>query len=99
MQLKFEKFIESKIIKNIIKSDLIKEFQIIKNNYTLYSNVINLKFDLGNTFNYKENDSIEKRIKYIYNYLNYEVNISNIYFEKINEVYCHFPHASKKCLN
>ena len=82
LQIKFEKYIEFKIKKHLIKSDLIKAFQILKNNNTLFSNVKSLEFEIGQHFHYKENESIENRIKYIYNYLNYEANVKNINFNK-----------------
>ena len=82
LQLKFEKLIGLKIKKHIIKSDIINSLKILKNNSTLISNVKSLQFDIGQNWNYKENDSIENRIKYIDNYFNFNADITNIYFDK-----------------
>ena len=87
LQLKLEKFIELKIKKNLIKSDLINALKILKNNYTLISNVNSLQFDFGQNWNYKENDSIENRIKYFNNYFNIEADVTNIYYEKKNYIF------------
>ena len=86
LDLKFSKYLDLKIKKNAIKSDIIKSLQIIKNNNTLISNVKSLEFDFGDKFKYDENDTIENRIKYIYNYLNYDVEVSKLYFEKNNNI-------------
>ena len=88
MQLKFEKLIENKIKKHIIKSDLIKTLQIIHNNATLISNVKSLKFDLGEKFQYTDSDSIENKLHYIFNYFNYDTDINNLYFGKNNNLNC-----------
>jgi hypothetical protein len=86
LQLKFGKYLDLKIKKHAVKSDIIKSLQIIKNNNTLISNVKSLEFDFGDKFKYDENDTIENRIKYIYNYLNYDIEVSNLYFEKNNNI-------------
>ena len=79
---KFEALIQKKIRMHMLKSELINNLEIIKNNYTVISNVNSLKFDLGDNFTYNENDSTEKKIKNIFNYLNSEINIKNFYFGK-----------------
>ena len=84
LQIKFSKYIGMKIKNHIIKSDILRNIQIIQNNYTLISNVKSLKFDVGNNFKYDVNDSLENRLKYLFNYFNYEGNINNIYFQKNN---------------
>ena len=86
LQLKFQKFFAAKIKKLILKSDLIKTLEILHNNYTIISNVKSLKFDLGENFIYKENETLENRIKNIFNYFNYEADINNIYFVKNNVI-------------
>ena len=86
LKLKFGKYLDLKIKKNAIKSDIIRTLQIIKNNNTLISNVKSLEFDFGDKFKYEENDTIENRIKYIFNYLHYDIEVSNIYFEKNNNI-------------
>ena len=81
LQLLFRKYIGIKIKNHIIKSEILRNIQIIQNNYTFISNVKNLKFDKGENFKYDVKDTLENRIKYIFNYLNYEGNISNLYFQ------------------
>ena len=99
LQLKFEKYIGLKIKKHMIKSDIIKSLQIIQNNNTLISNVKSLKFDFGDEFKYNENDTIENRMNYIYNYLNYDATINNIYLEK-NKNYIKEPiHINDSIIN
>ena len=39
---------------------------------------------MGNNFKYDVNDSLENRLKYLFNYFNYEGNINNICFKKNN---------------
>ena len=79
MHIKFEKLIEKKIKKHIIKSDLIKALQVIQNNSTLKSNVKSLKFDLGEKFQFTESETIENKLNYIFNYFNYEADINNLF--------------------
>ena len=86
LKLKFEKLIAKKIKIHKIKSDLIKTLQIVQNNYTLISNVDSLKYDYGEKFIFNENDSIENKLKYIFNYFNYEADIDNLFFEKHNNL-------------
>ena len=80
LQMKFEKYINIKMSIYLFKSQLIDSLQIIQNNHTIISNVKSLKFDDGKNFIYNENDSIENRIKYIFNYFNYESDVNNLYF-------------------
>ena len=79
---KFEALIQNTIKIHMLKSELINNLEIIKNNYTIISNVKSLKFDLGENFTYNEDDSTENKIKNIFNYLNREMNIKNFYFGK-----------------
>ena len=88
LHIKFEKLIEKKIKKHIIKSDLIKTLQIIQNNFTLLSNVKSLEFDLGDKFQFTDSDSIENKLKYIFNYFNSDSDINNLYFDKNNNLNC-----------
>ena len=81
---KFEELIEKKIKMHVIKSELINNLNIIRNNYTIISNVNSLKFDIGEKFNYKEEDSTENKINYIYDYLNCNLDIDNLYIGKQN---------------
>ena len=81
LQLLFRKYIGIKIKNHIIKSELLRNIQIINNNYTFISNIKNLKFDFGNNFKYDEKDSLGNRIEYLFNYFKYEGNISNLYFQ------------------
>ena len=80
LQMKFEKYINIKMNIYLFKSRLIDSLQILQNNYTIISNVKSLKFDDGKNFIYNENDSIENRIKCIFNYFNYESDVNNFYF-------------------
>ena len=82
---KFEILIENKIKIHMLKSELINTLEVIQNNYTIISNVNNLKFDFGEKFNYYEEDSIINKINKIFNYLNNKSNINNIYFGKNND--------------
>ena len=85
LQAKFEKLIKNKKRIYLLKSDLINSLKIIKNNYTIISNIKDLKIDTGENFKYKEDDSIENKIQNIYNYLNYEkIDLNNLYFGKDN---------------
>ena len=86
LKLKFENLINKKIQIHKIKSDLIKSLQIIQNNYTLISNIESLKYDYGEKFIFNENDSIENKLKNIFNYFNYEADINNLYFGKNNNL-------------
>ena len=79
---KFEKLINIKIKMNFHKSQLINSLEIIQNNYTIISNVKSLKFDIGENFKYKEDDSIENKLKNMFKYLNYESDLNNLHFEK-----------------
>ena len=85
LQAKFDKYIAQKIKIHSLKSYLINSLQIIRNNYTIISNVKSLKFDNGKNFKFNENDSIENKLKNIYNYFSYESYIDNIYFGKNNK--------------
>ena len=67
-----------------LKSELIKTLQIIKNNHTYISNINSMKFDTGENFKYKEDDSIENKLKYIYDYLDEKSELNNFYFKKMN---------------
>ena len=53
---KFEVLIEKKIRMHVIKSELINNLDIIKNNYKIISNVNSLKFDIGENFVFNEGD-------------------------------------------
>ena len=79
---KFEVLIEKKIRMHVIKSELINNLDIIKNNYKIISNVNSLKFDIGENFVFNEGDSTENKIKYIYDYLNCDLDIENLYIGK-----------------
>ena len=83
---KFEKLIEKKIKMHVIKSELINNLEIIKNNYTIISNIASLKFDLGDKFSYNDSDSTENKIKNIYDYLNCHFDVDNLYFGKENNI-------------
>lgn len=79
---KFDALINSKKKLYSIKMDIISNLKIINNNYTNITNVENLKFNFGKNFEFNDNDTIEKRIKYIFNYLNNEADINKLYFDK-----------------
>ena len=83
---KFEQLIENKIKMHVIKSDIINNLEVVRNNYTIFSNVSSLKFDLGEKFTYNEFDSTEKKINDIYNYLNSDLDVNNLYFGKENNI-------------
>ena len=85
LELKFEEMM--KIKENIfnIKKNMIKNLELIENNYTLISNVENLKFNYMRNFQYNEYDSIENKIKNIFNYLNITEDKNNFYFNKNKE--------------
>jgi len=85
LQIKFHQLINSKKKLYSIKMDIINNLKIINNNYTNITNVENLDFNFGKKFEFNEKDTIEKRIKYIFNYLNNEADINNIYFDKRNQ--------------
>ena len=85
LSTKFNFLIQNKIKMHNLKSELIKALQIIKNNNTLISNVNSIKFDVGENFIYKEDDSIENKLKYLYNYLNEKSEINQFFFEKIKK--------------
>ena len=85
MKEKFEKILKTKTNFCKIKSELINSFEVIKNNYTIFSNVNSLKFDFGKNFNYKEDDTVENRLKYLNDYLNFKSDINNICFGNKNE--------------
>jgi len=82
LQTKFQELINSKKKLYSIKMDIINNLKIINNNYTNIINVENLDFNVGKKFEFNDKDTIEKRIKYIFNYLNNEADINNIYFDK-----------------
>ena len=88
LHIKFEKLLEKKIKKHIIKSDLIKTLQVIQNNFTLISNVKSLKFDIGENFQFTDSDSIEDKLKCIFNYFKYDADINNLYFDNNNNLNC-----------
>ena len=97
LQEKFDKLIANKIKLNNIKLELINTLQIIKNNYTIYDNVNSLEFDSGEKFKYNIFDTVENRLKYLYNYLNCESDIDNIFYKKSSEkgkIICDGPYTN-----
>ena len=82
--IKFQKLFENKLKMHYIKSELINSLEIIQNNYTIVSNVKSLKFDTGKNFTYNIDDSIEKRIKSLFNYLKCDFDINSLYFNSPN---------------
>ena len=82
LQIKFQELINSKKKLCSIKMDIINNLKIINNNYTNITNVENLNFNFGKKFEFNEKDTVEKRINYIFNYLNNEEDINNLYFDK-----------------
>ena len=82
LKAKLDSLILKKIELNNIKGELINSLQVIKNNYTIFENVNSLKFDLGEKFCINEKDTIENKLKYLYNYLNYESDIYHMNFNK-----------------
>ena len=79
---KFEELIQNKMKIHFIKSELINNLEVIKNNYIIISNVSSLKFDTGDVFTYNEDDSNENKIKNIFTYLNSGIDLKNLYFAK-----------------
>jgi hypothetical protein len=82
LQIKFQELINSKKKLYSIKMDILNNLKIINNNYSNITNVENLDFSFGKKFEFNDKDTIEKRIKYIFDYLNNEADINNIYFDK-----------------
>ena len=82
LQIKFQELINSKKKLYSIKMDILNNLKIINNNYSNITNVENLDFNFGKKFEFNDKDTIEKRIKYIFDYLNNEADINNIYFDK-----------------
>ena len=82
LELKFNELMEIKENIYEIKKNMIKNLELIENNYTLMTNVNNLKFNYMNNYKYNENDTIENKIKNIFNVLNIDEDIDNFYFDK-----------------
>ena len=80
----FLKLIEIKIKIHMIKSELIDNLEVIKNNCQIIDNVKSLKFDDGKNFIYNEKDTIENKIKTIFNYLQCDFDINNLNLGKTN---------------
>ena len=80
----FLKLIEIKIKIHMIKSELIDNLEVIKNNCQIIDNVESLKFDDGKNFIYNEKDTIENKIKTIFNYLQCDFDINNLNLGKNN---------------
>ena len=78
--VKFEKLIKNKLKFHYLKSELINSLEIIKNNHTIISNIESLEFDTGKNFTYNNDDSIDNRIKSIFDYLKCDSDINNLYF-------------------
>ena len=88
LKIKYDKLTKNKMKIHLLKSDLINSLQVLQNNHTIISNIKSLKFDDGNNFNFKEDDSIENKLKYLKDYFNYESNIDNFYFGKKQQTNC-----------
>ena len=67
---------------NNLKHDILTSLQIIQNNNTIISNVKSLKFKSIDDFIYKEDDSIENKLKNIFKQFKSELDINNLYFGK-----------------
>ena len=85
LQAKFQKNIENLIKMNNLKHDILKSILVIKNNNTIISNVKSLKFKSIDDFFYKEDDSIENKLKYIFSQFKSELDINNLYFGKVRK--------------
>ena len=82
LQERFQKNIENFIKMNNLKHDILSSIKIIKNNNTIISNVKSLKFKSIDNFFYKEDDSIENKLKNIFSHFKSELDINNLYFGK-----------------
>ena len=82
LKIKYDKIMKNKMKIHLLKSDLINSLQVLQNNHTIISNVKSLKFDDGNNFIFKEDDSIENKLKYLKDYFNNESSINNFCFGK-----------------
>ena len=82
LQTKFIFNIGNLIKMNNLKLNILNGIRIIKNNSTIISNVKSLKFKSIDDFVYKEDDSIENKLKNIFNLFKHELDINNLYFEK-----------------
>ena len=82
LQTKFNKNIDDLKNMNTFKHDILTSMQVIKNNNIIISNVKSLKFKSIDDFFYKEDDSIENKLKNIFNQFKSELNINNLYIGK-----------------
>ena len=82
--MEFENLIEYKLKFNSFKTELINTLEVIKNNYTIISNINSLKFDEGEQFIKNQKDSIKNKIKYLFKYLKSELDINNLFFGRDN---------------
>jgi len=82
LQAKFNKNIENLKKLNQIKYDILSSIKVIKNNNTIISNVKSLEFRSLDDFHYEEDDSIERKLKNIFNQFKSELDIHNLYFGK-----------------
>ena len=94
--VQFEKLIGNKIKMNYLKSELVNTLEIIKNNYTILSNINSLKFDTGKNFNYNKEDSIENKLKYIFNYLKPDIDINKLYSNNTTNFFGPYNHIINK---
>ena len=85
LENKFEELMKIKIAINEIKKEMIQNLENIDKNYTLISNVKDMKFNYTKNFNFQENDTIENKLKSIFNFLNNEEDINNFYIDKNKE--------------
>ena len=82
LQTKFVSSIANLIKMNNLKHDILNSIQIIKNNNTIISNIKSLKFKSIDDFFYKDDDSIENKLKNIFNQFRNELDINNLYVGK-----------------
>jgi len=82
LQEKFQKNMANLLKMNDLKHDILTSLQIIQNNNTIISNVKSLKFKSIDDFIYKEDDSIENKLKNIFKQFKSELDINNLYFGK-----------------
>ena len=82
LQTKFMNNIKNIINMNNIKKNILASIQAIKNNNTIISNVRELKFKSLDDFFYKEDDSVENKLKNIFKQFKSEIDINNLYFGK-----------------
>ena len=82
LQEKFQKNMANLLKMNNLKHDILTSLQIIQNNNTIISNVKSLKFKSIDDFIYKEDDSIENKLKNIFKQFKSELDINNLYFGK-----------------